>query len=507
MFSIPKKFLQKSNSESSMKTNDTVYNKIRSYMTIREINENPILASALTQDKKIMFSLLTPNKSKIISIKGIKSDKKQHLVEQINKFRKAYSNYFKNYKYSMDEITTLQKENAYFIKKYHEIEEKSGIGYQDKFEEIKKAYEKKNYNLPTIEGNKNLFGGSLLLSNNETDLKKYIIYGVGSENSNQKSIQYLNKVNQDINEKAQREGKKTKLPLGLIKSVNRRGGVVVPSPLYAYYKISSDNIKEILDYQNDINNLKNTIDSIPEIDYFFDSDNKKYLDSLKFFDSRKSSANFSTGAYLERTSANINSSFCSRKDFNGSNTNTSSIKNISRITYNGDSKNKSRNNNKVTFNPNTMVSFLNKPNNSNNKITLNEIPNLTRIIKKPKKKKRFSVVKSYKNHRKALETLYKQVSTSFDTVPYNKKIEKYLKFRKYDIFPKLAPYNICNNIENIRDQICKGKAMRRVIDLRKNLGDNLSNIDQLNRNEVVTIKSMNEMEDKMIKVFSGFKSN
>ena len=134
MFSIPKKFLQKSNSESSMKTNDTIYNKIRSYMTIREINENPIVASALTQDKKIMFSLLTPNKSKIISIKGIKSDKKQHLVEQINKFRKAYSNYFKNYKYSMDEITTLQKENAYFIKKYHEIEEKSGIGYQDKFE-------------------------------------------------------------------------------------------------------------------------------------------------------------------------------------------------------------------------------------------------------------------------------------------------------------------------------------------------------------------------------------
>ena len=121
MFSIPKKFLQKSNSESSMKTNDTVYNKIRSYMTIREINENPILASALTQDKKIMFSLLTPNKSKIISIKGLKSEKKLRLVEQINKFRKAYSNYFKNYKYSMDEITTLQKENAYFIKKYHEI--------------------------------------------------------------------------------------------------------------------------------------------------------------------------------------------------------------------------------------------------------------------------------------------------------------------------------------------------------------------------------------------------
>ena len=470
MFS-PKKLLKKSNSETSMQSNNNIYNKIRSYMTLREINENPTLASALTQDKKIIFSLLTQNKSKLNSVKGLKNEKKQNLVEQINKFRKSYYNYFKNYKYSMDEITNLQKENAYFIKRYHEIEEKSGIKKQDKFEEIKKAYEKKNYNLPTIEGNKNLFGGSLLLSNNETDLKKYIIYGVGSENSNKKSISYLNKVNADINEKAQREGRKTKLIFGYIKPGNRNGAVIAPPPFYSYY----NNAKEILDYQCDINNLKNTIDSIPEIDYFFDSDNKKYLDSLKFYESRKSSANFSTGAYLERTSANMNSSFCSRKDFNGSKTNTSSLKNISRITYNGDSKEKNRNI-KVSFNPNTMISFSDKLNNNINNITQNKIPTFTHIIKKPKKKKRLSVAKTYKNYRKTLETLYSQVSTSFDTNSFHKKIEKYLKFRKYDIFPKLAPYNLCHNIENNRTQICKGKAMRKLIDLRQNLGDNQSNI-------------------------------
>ena len=127
------------------------------------------------------------------------------------------------------------------------------------------------------------------------------MYGVGSQNSNQKSISYLNKVNEDINEKTQRR-KRTKIPTVLKNILSRRGGVVVPSPLYAYYKISNDNIKEILDYKNDIKNLKKTIDAIPEIDYFFDADNKKYLDSLKFFDSRKSSANFSTGANLDRTS-------------------------------------------------------------------------------------------------------------------------------------------------------------------------------------------------------------
>ena len=237
MLHIPKKILVRSSSETSMKRNDTIYDKIRSYMSLREINENPVLAQALTQDKRIMISLLTPKNTKVISIKGLKSDKKRHLFENINTFRKSYFNYFKNYNNSMDQITNISKENSSFIKKYHEIEEKTGIKNRDKFEEIKKAYEKKNYNLPTIEGNKNLFGGSLLLSNNETDLKKYIMYGVGSQNSNLKSISYLNKVNQDINEKTQREGKKSKLPIGIVKAnITKEGGVMVPSPLFHIIK-------------------------------------------------------------------------------------------------------------------------------------------------------------------------------------------------------------------------------------------------------------------------------
>ena len=103
--------------------------------------------------------------------------------------------------------------------------------------------------------------------------------------------------------------------------------------------------------------------------------------------------------------------------------------------------------------------------------------------------------------------MYKQISTSFDTIPFHKKIEKYLKFRKYEILPKLSPYNICNNIEKIRNHISKDKTLRKVIDLRQNLGDNLSNIEQMNRNELNTIRSMDGIEDKMIKVYSGFYSN
>ena len=504
MFLVPKRVLSKSNSESSLRSTSTIYNKIRSYMTNKEINSNPVISSALNTDKKITFSLLTPSKSKIISIKGLKNEKKQHLVDRINTFRKVYYNYYKNYKYSLDEMNALSKENSLFIRQYHKIEEKTDVK-QDKFEEIKKEYKKKNYNLPDIEGNKNLFGGSLLLSNNDTDMKKYIIYGLGTEKSNQKSISYLNKVNKGINDEMEKEKKKTKLHLGYakMKPTFRRGGVDVPSPFYAFYKISNDNLKEIMDYKNDINNIKSTIDSIPEIDFFFDADNKNYLNSLKFFDSRKSSANFSTGANLDRMSGHNNSSFCSKREFNASN--ISSIPDITRITYNDDKRDINKN---VSFNPNTMISFLDQQKNKGKQISRNEIPTLTHLNKKSKKKKRFSVIKgNKKDQKKPLEKLYKEISTSHDTIKQNKKIEKYLTLRKYEILPKLSPYNLCNNLENIREQICKGKTMKKVIELRRYMGDTNESISQMYGNELKTVKNMNEIEDKMIKLFSGFKSS
>jgi len=258
-----------------------------------------------------------------------------------------------------------------------------------------------------------------------------------------------------------------------------------------------------MDYKNDINNIKNTIDSIPEIDFFFDADNKNYLNSLKFFNSRKSSANFSTGANLDRMSGHNNSSFCSKREFNASN--ISSIPDMTRITYNDDKKDINKN---VSFNPNTMISFLDQQKLKGKKLSRNEIPTLTHLDKKPIKKKRLSVIKgNQKEQKKALEKLYKEISRSHDTTRQNRKIEKYLAMRKYDILPKLSPFNLCNNLENMREQICKGKTMKKVIDLRRYMGDTQENISQMYGNELKTTKSMNEMEDKMIKLFSGFKSN
>ena len=84
-----------------------------------------------------------------------------------------------------------------------------------------------------------------------------------------------------------------------------------------------------------------------------------------------------------------------------------------------------------------MGSFLEKIKNNKSQNKSNEILTMTHVIKKPKKEKRISVVKSVKTHKKILEPLYRQVSTSFDIPLFHKKIEKYLKLRKYEILPKI----------------------------------------------------------------------
>ena len=510
MSKFSKKILLKSNSMGMLKKGDNIYDRITSYMSEKKINANPVLASALIREKKIPYNFLSLKTTKTFDLQGLKDEKKIKFVDGINKFKKIYFDYFKNFRYSMEEITALIKENNNFIKKYREIEEKSADKNRSKFDDIKRIYDKNNYNLPKIDGNKNLFGGSLLLSDNENDLKKYIIYGVGSETSNQKSIQYLNKVNNDINERTNEELEDLKLQKKLMskkerENFRRRLGGIVPSTVLAYYKILNQQKKEIIECKKDIKKLKSTINSIPEIDYFFEVDNKLYLDSLKFFDSRKSSANFSTGVYMDKTTRNDHSisTFCSKKELGG--TNPPKMKIISRITYNKDSK--KINNKRVSFNPN-ITSEISSPN-----------PNISssKDVKKTENqifgyafKKRQNVVKvnsDMLNKRKLLESIYNKISVSTDNIKNNKSIQKYLSLKKCSDLPKITPYNISHNVNSIREFLSDGKMMKKAIYLRRNMDYNESNIDKISQKENTTIKSINDLEEKIIKVFSGFKSN
>ena len=59
-------------------------------------------------------------------------------------------------------------------------------------------------------------------------------------------------------------------------------------------KIKRDQKKEIKSSKSEIKKVRNTINLIDEIDYFFNSDNRQYLNKLKYESSRDSSAKIST---------------------------------------------------------------------------------------------------------------------------------------------------------------------------------------------------------------------
>ena len=125
-------------------------------MTLDEINRNPSLSSALSNNKALKFSLLTSKENNIFP-SLIKNQKKQKLINSINTFRKAYFDYNKNVKVSTDEINNISRQSNQFIKNYNNILFKTGMTKKNLFSDIKAEYEKHNYNLPNLNDGENIF--------------------------------------------------------------------------------------------------------------------------------------------------------------------------------------------------------------------------------------------------------------------------------------------------------------------------------------------------------------
>ena len=490
MINLNANSLLRNKSYSSLFKNENIISKLKSHMTFQEINKSPAISLALNPNKKITFNLLTHKKYKIIP-QSTKTEKKQRLINAINSFRKIYFNYNKNIRYSLDELNNMSKSNKLFIKQYNNMIEKSNISNKNLFPDIKAEYEKQNYILPDIGGSNNLFNGSLLLSNNDEDLKKYIKYEFSTQKSNQKSISFLEKMNEGIDDISKEE------PQDLFNKVltpqNNVGNFSSPLALKAYRNKPKKLKKEIISIKRDVKRIKRTIDSLPDLEYFLNSDNKEYLDTLRYFNSRNTSANFSTGL-VEGT---IGNNFSSMDRYNKSN--IFSIKNISKYTYDDKDSNQSRSKIKYNLSPNTINSFGNSgiQNNFSTHLIINKLK------KKKKKKPKIIVLKNYK---KTLENLYNKISTSYDSTPFDKNIKRYLKFRRYNIEPKISQENICKNMENLREKICKDKSIKRVIEFRKNVGEIFDEVDNLNENQNQVEKKVNDIEDQMIKAFSSLRN-
>ena len=100
-----------------------------------------------------------------------------------------------------------------------------------------------------------------------------------------------------------------------------------------------------------------------------------------------------------------------------------------------------------------------------------------------------------------LENLYEKMYKKEDLLIYQPEIKDYLENKKYDVSVKLNPSIICNNFEKTREKICTSEFLKNNMQLRKQIGNVESKVEEINDNDIKVMNKMNNIEDKMIKLF------
>ena len=261
---------------------------IKSHINSDEINENPLILDLIKKEKKFRISPLTIYKPKLTPVKSIKNKKTIKLINNVNDFRQTFYDYNKNKKYPKNEIKPFEQKYN-FQEKFKEFKNntKEYFGEKDMLEEIKTKYQYNNFSLPSIEGeNKNIFASNLLLKNDK-NIKDSIMYNLISEKNEKKSFLYLNKVQKILNNKiiGKLDAKMSKITHDIKKEISWSKDFMIENEL-AKIRLVKD---EISKSQDDIKNTSKIMKKINGIDFFFDSDNKKYLSSLKNKTTKKKS--------------------------------------------------------------------------------------------------------------------------------------------------------------------------------------------------------------------------
>jgi hypothetical protein len=437
----------------------------RSYLTIEELRRHPEITPAVKGDKKLTLDILSQKKPKIIKSKGIRNEKRIKFASNLNSFHKIFFDYYKDQRKSNDIIYALSQENRLFIKKYKQtnLNKKS---YKEKFNDIKLGYQKMDYYVPSLEGKKNLFNGNILLANNQ-ELKDYISNDLGNHLSNSKSLSFLHKINLKLGDKTSEKK---------LEQINRH----IDMALINKDKIEKDKLKEIKKDQIDIDNIRGTINSIDDIDYFFDSDNKQYLEILKNQESVENSLKLTTRVN------SANNCFENVKVQNNLNT----IENVELSHRQLKNKQNSTNDLNKRFNIKQLGEKLNRINSvcerKVNNIYLennNKMDDIHDVNKSP------------------LEKLYDEISTKKNVMSYQPKIKEYLQSKNYDLSHKINISSVCNNLEKARLKINDSKNLVKDMQLRKQLRSVSSNFDKIKNKDINMKIRMNNVEDKIIKLF------
>ena len=443
-----------------------IFNK---YLTIEEIRKHPEITPAIKGDKKFRLDILSRQKLKIINIKGIQNQNIIKFISRLNSFHKLYFDSYKNNINSKEEVYSLNQENKLFSKKYYNSKINKNM---DKFNDIKSEYQKRNYYVSPIEGQKNLFTGSILLSDRD-ELKNYILYNLGTPKSDIKSLSFLHKINAKLGDKTSEKE---------LKIINHHLDMMS----LGTDKIQKDEKNEIQKTQNDILNVKETINSIDDMNYFYDMDTKQYLETLKNETSRGASAKISTRVNSAlncldnaKYQSNINNEIINKKLFhNKDDDEKKSKKKIHHIKRN-----------RRLYN---LITEIENDKTENNKSVKNLYNNNRKYIK---------TIENEDLSKSPLEKLYDNISNKDDLLNYQKDIKKYLSNKKYDISVKINPTSICNNFENTREKIYKSDFLKDDYQLRKQIRGNLMDAEKKNNDDLKIKNKMNNIEDKMIKLF------
>ena len=385
---------------------------LKSHMSADEIAIHPVIGDLTKKVKRIKFASLINVKPKLTPIEDIKDEKKIKLIEKVNSFRKILYDYNKSQKYpNNDEINIYKGLKKYnFYEKYKIIKNHDILEEKQMLEEIETLYKNKDVSVPSLTKNdNNLFKGNLLLLN-EKNIKNSILYQLTTDKSNKNSMSFLKKIQKKINDQIL-----GKPPLPKILKVNKGYNIKVPKETKdnnnktekIFY--NKQNIEEISKSQNYINSIKETINTIDDIDYFFDSNNKEYFNYLKNQNSKISTRVNSALGVFPLTNTNLNNNahnsainiYDLKNNFKFINQDTNKNKSnldIFRINLNNEhfsnfkdiNKKNEKNSNVINFQfDNKIINNTVKNNNRNNSIDYSNIgqidftkkPNLIKIKK------------------------------------------------------------------------------------------------------------------------------
>ncbi len=392
-----------------------------------ELKKNPIIGKIFKKGKKLRYDFLSNVQPKFINTKNLIDDKLIHFINKINSFQEIYYDINKEQKSYELEVSPLKNENNIFIQKFNKIQEMNSKRNEriDKFSEIKGKYYNKGYShLPNLSKEHNIFTNNILLVN-QSDLDRYIIYGLGKKTSVIKSLNFLNKMRDEVAFK--RNSDIINNSSNIFKEIGIRSLIDKPKN-YLENKMKVNLKKQIKNYSNELKGIKDTFNNMKTIDNFFKITEKP-------LSTRNSSGN-------RKRIKNI----LYRPDFNKDYVND--------LSYFSDNNEKKKINKLIIQREKQKLKELNK-----------------------------SFYHFYKNHQKSsikntqkqinlklktpLEKLYYDVSNLNNIIKKSKQIENFASHRNFNISIKPTNKNIFFQIEKNKEKIVEKNFVKENIQLRK----------------------------------------